>query len=480
VKDRKVYKILKFLDVYELNSLRKYLLSPFFNQNQGCIKLFDLVVDYMKADPPIEYTNEQIWHHVQGENIPFVDVKLRKLFSDLFGLIEDFLMQTELQADKDQCLYLKLKAIKQRNIKDMYAPAIAEAQQLQKLRQNKSAEYYLHQYNEQKFIQEFKLDGDIVSRREDLDQKLNLEEVSMNLDIFFIAEKLRYYANLLAWNRSYNINQKIVGIDIILKLAKSPIFRDFPPVAIYFTIVQTYLDEANEEHYEKLKGLMDKYLHLFPRDEAKAIYEAILGYSVTKSNKGDSRYDKEAFELYKKSIDLELIFQSDKTISPREFRNIVFYGIRQNDYKWVEEFINSFNIYLDPLLRESNVNFSLARLEMNRKNYLKVIELLAYTDYTEVFQALLSRTLLLASYYELKEYDSLESLFASFKLYLDREKSLAESRKEQYYNLIKFTKRLMKLTRLDRPKIFKLREEIENSIVVNRAWLLEKIDDILC
>jgi hypothetical protein len=387
-------------------------------------------------------------------------------------------MQTELQSDKDQCLYLKLKAIKQRNIKEMYTPAIAEVQQIQKLRLNKSAEYYLHQYNEQKFIQEFKLDGDIISRRDDLDQKLNLEEVSMNLDIFFIAEKLRYYANLLAWNRSYNINQKIVGIDIILKLANSPIFKDIPPVAIYFTIVQTYLDEANEAHYEKLKGLIDKYLHLFPRDEAKTIYEAALGYCVTKTNKGNNKYDLEAFELYKKSIKDNLILQSDGTISPREFRNITIYGIKLGEYNWVEDFIAEYSGFLDPDLRESNVNFSLARLESYRKNYSKVIELLARTEYTEVFQALLSRSILIVAYFELSEFESLEFLFASFKLYLDREKSLTEARKEQYYNLIKFTKKLMKLSKVEKLKIIKLREDVQNSIVVNKVWLLEKIDEL--
>ena len=54
---------------------------------------------------------------------------------------------------------------------------------------------------------------------------------------------------------------------------------------------------------------------------------------------------------------------------------------------------------------ESNVNFILARWSF--KNWKKLIQLLAYTEYKEVFQALLSRTLLLIAYYELKEIESL-------------------------------------------------------------------------
>ncbi len=500
MKDRKIFKALTFLSVYEMNSFRKYLLSPFFNSNQACIDLFDIIdktirevkvteekSDYEKNEAHIrfdedkfdEISNEYIWGKIYGKT-PYVDIKLRKLFSELFDHFENFLTQKELEKDQDQYFYLKLKAVKDRNMKMLYSSVTKEALRTRNIRKNKSSEFYLNQFNEQKIIQEFNLQSDIISRKSDLNQKFNIEEASINLDVFFISEKLKYYCNILAWNRSFHIKQKIIGIDIILKLAQSPIFKDYPPVAIYHTISLTITDADNENHYYKLIKLIDKHLYLFNREEAKEIMESALGYAVTKANSGVQKFDRESFELYKNYIDEDLLLLSDGTLSPREFRNVVFYAIKNNEIIWAEKFIVDYSPYISKEFRESNVSFSLARLEMFKKNYSKVIGHLVNTEYTEVFEALLSRTLLLSAYYELQEEESLSFLFNSFKLYLDRERSLTNQRKKPYYNLIKFTRSLVRLNKNDKKKIQKLKEEVlESDSVVSKGWLLEKIDQKL-
>ena len=190
-------------------------------------------------------------------------------------------------------------------------------------------------------------------------------------------------------------------------------------------------------------------------------------------------FERESFEWYKLGLKNDIIIR-DEHISPTTFRNIVALAVKLGEYIWAEEFIADYSIFLDPSVRESNINFSLARVEMNKKNYKKVIQLLSFTDYKEVFQALLSRNLLMASYYELKEWESIESLFSSFKLYLDREKTLTKQRKEQYYKLIRYTRSLCKLNKGDKSKLLKLREEIlQAEAVVNKPWLLEKIEEKL-
>ena len=41
--DRKITKALEKLTVYELNSFRKFLLSPYFNQNEAFVVFFDML-----------------------------------------------------------------------------------------------------------------------------------------------------------------------------------------------------------------------------------------------------------------------------------------------------------------------------------------------------------------------------------------------------------------------------------------------------
>lgn len=481
MKERKILRVLEKFSVAELNSFRKFLISPFFNQNERIIALFDLIDDYVRNKKDFyELSNEQIWEKVHGNLKDFTEIRLRKLFSDIFALSEEYMAHVEFSEEKSFKLSMLFKAYKNRGLRELYPTIINDTTQIEKIHKNKNAEFYLHKYMHQRSIMEFNLEGQILARNEDLEKKLNVEEVSFNLDVFFIAEKLKYYCELLEWNKNYNLSKQIVGIDIILKLAQSQFFKDYPPIAIYYTISQAIKNDKDTDWFYKLKDLINKYLHHFDKEESKKIIDFAISYCVTKGNKGLAEFDTQAFILFKDSIKLELIFEKDNFISPTHFRNIIALSLKLGEFGWAENFINQFGRYLESNLKESNLNFSKARVEWYKKDYRKVIEYLAYTEYTEVFQALLSRTLLLLSYYELKETDSLESLLNSFKLYLDREKSLNKERKTQYYNLIKFTRTLLNLTKKDKEKLQALKEEIEKAeAVVNKAWLLEKVGEKL-
>lgn len=472
--------VVKKMDVYEMAEFRKFIFSPFFNVNKKCMAYFELMENTINQGKDIGLlTGEQIWKATFGEK-EFEDIKLRKLSSDMFSLYEEFVTQKQMQEEKVMKHYMLLKAYKTKSLKGLFTSTSNELEIVKKLNPNKSSEYYLNRYNVEKLLLEFNLQGDIVAKNVDLDKFVNIDEISLNLDVFFISEKLKYYCNLLSWNRSFNVTKKLVGVDIILKLAKSPIFKDYPPVAIYYTISLTLTDEQNEEHYYKLKDLIDQYLYLFSRDEAKEILESALGYCVTKGNKGVIKFEQEALDLYKKSIKDNLIFLNDGSLSPREFRNITALALKLGEYTWAESFVQEYSVYLEESVRESNVNFSLARVEWYKKDFKKVIQLLAFTEYTEVFQAILSRTLLVLSYYELNEEESLESLLNSFKLYLDREKTLTKPRKTQYFNLIKYTRTLMKVEKFDKSKLDNLLEEVNKTEpVVNKQWLIDKINEKL-
>ena len=119
-------------------------------------------------------------------------------------------------------------------------------------------------------------------------------------------------------------------------------------------------------------------------------------------------------------------------------------------------------------------------MEFYRKNYGKVLDHLNKVNYEDVWYNLNAKTLQLAAYYELDEYDALESLLQAYKMYIRREKSLSPSRKIHYQKLIKFTAALTKINAKDKIKVQKLKEEIENTKgVVSKPWLLEKVEDML-
>ena len=83
------------------------------------------------------------------------------------------------------------------------------------------------------------------------------------------------------------------------------------------------------------------------------------------------------------------------------------------------------------------------------------------------------------SYYELKEFEVLSSFCDSFRINLKRNKSISDHNKKRYQMLIYFTKKLINHQELEISKIIKLKDEIKQSICVNKNWLLEKVDQLL-
>ena len=85
--------------------------------------------------------------------------------------------------------------------------------------------------------------------------------------------------------------------------------------------------------------------------------------------------------------------------------------------------------------------------------------------------------MLLRMYYELEEYDALHSLLESFVTYI-RRKKIAYHR-ENYLNLIKFTKRLLMLAQYDHKATMMLRQAIEKEPhLAEKQWLLKMLDAI--
>lgn len=476
MKSKKIHLALAYLNVYELNSFKKFLLSPYFNQNSAINSYFDILDTTIRSDEELSnLKNEAVWKKIFGTE-PYNDVRFRKLNSDISKLFENFLAVKEMEQDPTLTNSLKIKAFKAKKMSNLYPGLITHINSAKKTQQDRSADYYLDLFNIEKSIFGLQTDAERKSKSKDPVKNLNIEEISLNLDVFYIAEKLKYYCTILSWSRSYKIDKKIAGIEFILKLAKIPLFSEYPPVKLYYTISRTIADENNLDHYYLLKQLIDQYIHLFPGDEAREIMEAAISYCVVKMNKGNNDFIKEAFLMYKKAINEKLIFD-DENLSPVAYRNVAIIAMRAEEVEWAEKFILEYSDLVKEDFRENAKNFSLARLEFFKLNYSNVIDYLNQIDMNDFFYNVSVRTLLLVSYYELEEYLPLDSLLQSFNAWVVREKSLTKESKARYQKLIRFTKRLANTPHYEKEKLLKLKIEVTDAKgVVSKDWLLEKIE----
>ena len=86
----------------------------------------------------------------------------------------------------------------------------------------------------------------------------------------------------------------------------------------------------------------------------------------------------------------------------------------------------------------------------------------------------------MAVYYDLEEFDVLESTIDSFLAFLRREKSINENFKKAHMDFARYLKMLLKLPIGNKSKALSLKEKINSEKnMINKTWLLEKIDELL-
>jgi len=469
MRETKLYSTLVQLDGFELNRLHRFVLSPYFNRNEAIVKLFEWIKDDLKRPSETLSTKEELWQLCFGETDPYNDGRFRKLQSDLLKLIEDYYAQEAFEANPVHKAKYLLETIHQKGLGKIQSGALKSAQRLTEEQVRKPASFYYYQYEIEESI--YNLNQSQLERN----TKLNIEEIAKNLDRFYLAEKLRYYCTILNHQLNAALNYKILFMDEIIEHVKSHDYSDVPPIRIYYQILLTYEEPDNVTHYENLKTLIDQHIHLFNEYEAKEIIDAALNYSLERMNAGKKEFIRETFNLYVKFLSNGLLFINGQ-ITPWSFKNIVTTGLRLSEFDWVEKFIHEYNTKLDHQYRENAITFNLAQLHFYKGDYFKVITLLSKVEYEDITYNLNSKTLLMASYFELDEIDALNSLLDTFRVYLDRNKKIPQIRRKHYLNTISIVRKLAKIKVGDKIEVQKLENEIEiTQGLVSKNWILEKL-----
>ncbi len=475
--DSKVYIALEHLSVYELNSFKKYLSSPYFNMNENLIAIYEIYEPLLKGKLNDKLSKELIWEIIfPGKK--YNDTKYRKLHSELLKTFEDFIAQKAFDNNKFLRANLTLQAVRTRKIEKLYKSVSASSDRAIERQYNRSTEYlYAKYFNANEKLQ-FYSDSQLQRRRsKNIAGDLNISETVKYLDQFYIAEKQKHYVKLLSWKKVLNLEQKIDYIDLLNEMIKNEEIENIPPIAIYSTISKMFLNQNDEESYFKLKNQVDEFIDNFPDDEIRYIYYAILNFCVRMVNMGNLSFQKETLEVYKEALAKNTLFQNGY-LTTVSFNNIVFFALRVGEYDWAEQFVANYMDRLNDTDRNSSVSISLARIEFYRKNYGNVIELLQEVEMNSAVYNLNSKTILLLSYYELDEFDALDSFINSFRVYLNREKSISARKKGTYKNLLKYVTRLINLRDSDKSGLLSLKTEIEEtSGVGSKPWLLQKLEE---
>ncbi len=464
------------LNAKDLREINKFVRSPYFNTQKELVLLLDYILDSLSPSAKKRISKEKAFAILFPQK-PYQEKKLSYIMSDLLRLIKRYLaISVAEQEQAQQQLYL-CRALRQRRMQRQFLQELENAHKKLKKQKLRNAEYYYNNY----LLKQEELGYTIVN----LDHRQSgtdlLEKVSNSLTTFYITELLRQGCDILASKslKSHDYNLDLLE-EVLRYIAKNEIAQ-IPAVSIYYHNYQAFKALENEEmeisegHFKSIKTNIQHYWSSFSAQEIRDIYTLAVNYCIQRLNRGDRNYIKEAFDLYRSGLENQ-VWLENGILSVHTYKNIARLGIALQEEAWVKGFIEDFKNNLPPKERKQYWQYNLAYLFFQKGDYANAMELLRQVEFKDVLNNLDTRRMLLRCYYELEETFALEYLLDSFQKYIQRQKNIGYH-KNNYLNLIRFVRKKLQTSPLDKEKLKKLAQEIyQTEQVAEKNWLLKQIE----
>ena len=467
-------KILEFYIAFsknQLKQLREFLDSTYFNQDKSLLAIHDYLVSFVVINREeiiesldLDELHTQIYK-VEVPNPSFIRVKLSRMLK----LIERYI-------DIELCeipIHSRIEVMNKLSLKKNYESIIHQSLE-EKIPDLKNNLYYLSRgmiyddYN--KYL--FSSIGDNLEI-----YKENIIQFNYNFDVFFILHKLRTLCISLNDKKILNYKMEDTFTSELLEIINSEKYDEIVPIKIYKYLYKLLNDE--EEYYEQYLEIVKTNIERFNYDDIIVFITYANNFCIKKINESKTEYFKKMFDLIEYRIDKDLILVQNE-IQPRSFKNIVNTGVRVGAIEWVYKFIQKYSKFLPKQEYEKAYHFNMAFYQFEIKEYNKTITLLSKVEYDDLFYGFNVRLLLLKSYFELKEFETLHHLLKSFKTFINRKKGINELYKQGHLNLISIVHKLSSIHPRDKKKLTILNQFIFNTRpLAEIAWLHDKIQLLL-
>lgn len=474
--NNKLLSLLQTFSKHELNRFKKFISSPFFNENNDLVKLFDIIDAHLRMSEKDQSANplqkEEIWKNLFGNKV-YKDVRFRRLCSDLVKLTYKFMAFQKYQGSflENTCL---IESLNSPAFKKHFESITAKVSKDLNKKGKKHSDLYLanfqinnHAYN---FLEKIGSKKNITSY---------LEKADYNLECFYISRKLKNYCDFLNYRNVLKIDSEIFLPPFFLDYVKDHFYEEDPLIKAFYLTVEMLLKPQDDKFFKDLKLHLEENADSFTIQELDTFYIYLKNYCIDiKINNGNYEYFFELFEIFKILIQKEIILKNG-SISQQSYKNIITVGLYTKEYQWTEQFIQNYTSKLPAEHRENALNYNLAKVYFSQEKYNKVIEQLRTVEYKNHVYALGGKLILLKTYYELKEYQALDSLIDSFRIYIRRNTLIAREVKQSYLNMIRFVKKLSGIMPGATKELEKTRLQIEKcKALAGKKWVLEKLEEL--
>jgi hypothetical protein len=477
----KLLRLFSLLQAAELPRLADFLRSPYFNQHEKVLDLFELIREKYP-----QFTHPDLDRKIVFAQIfpgrPFNWQVLKDLMSRLTMLTGRFLAIEKVSDSPFFPELHLLESLSQRgdpNLFGQYRKALLKQMDQSGFR---DAAYFESRARIEDFADRLK---GLEMKREFWE---GLQEKAAFSNVAFLIRKLQDYCEML--NRN-NIHRQHYRPELLAELQeiirRHPAYLEIPAVDIWYRILQTLLFPDDDTVFQSLMERLERYEAVVRPEELRGMFKYALNFCIRQINAGKEVYLQESLRVYRKML-AEKLLHINGRLSHTDFKNIATSGIRLKAYDWVEDFINRYKGDVAPPHAENVFTYCLAYLYAESGKEREAFRLLQEVQFTDAYYALSSRNLLLRLYFENGDFEALTYQIQAYRLFLKRNGTLSARNRNLY---LAFAKYLQKLTRLTESRFMqdeknfhsaclKLREELSaKAAIANQGWLMERLDMLM-
>ncbi len=450
----------------EMKGFCQFVHSSFHNQHRDVLKLLEFIISRNEINPNSVLKKDAFAYVFPDDE--FHNMRIIHVMSYLLKIVESYLAYLNWQENPVMEELNLVRSLRKRDLGKSFKQKVKSFKKIQEKEPLRDARFHYFRY--QLELEHYKF---ISEQRRDI--RSNLQEISNGLNVFFIAEKLKQTCEIISHNIVEKKEYELELLDEVLNyIEKKKKYLEIPAIGLYYYGYKILTDISAPDFF-KFKDLLFENQNAFPKEEIKDLHIIAINFCIKQLNTGFTKFNKDLFELYQSGLDSG-IFMKNGIISRFTFINAVSLGLKMNAFEWVQEFITVYKGNLDEKYRKSIFDYNQAKLYYEQKKYKESMLILIQTDVDDVLVNLDVKRMLLKMYYELGEFEALEALIESFRIYLARKKVIGYH-KTNYMNILAIIKKLIYLDPKDEKEKQRIVELIDSKeILTEKTWLLAQLN----
>ena len=255
--------------------------------------------------------------------------------------------------------------------------------------------------------------------------------------------------------------------------------RNYKVMLVFFKMMKSYLNPHSIGIYFDFKKTLFEFDKYISEAALRRLYASLGSALDNCKDTHNINKNRELFEIISHLVGKNIFLSENGKVIPTLYLLAVKLSGYLKEVKFLEKLIKEYLPKLDPELQDNFNIYSLAYLHFSRNEFDKALEYSNKISIDTFSMKYFLRNLQFIISYEKDDYDMFQYLSDSHRHFLSKNKSVSDSYKESNLKFLNYTNSIFKLKETkDKKEIDFIKNNVLKDLVVNKQWLLEKIDEL--